>query len=175
MKLRNLTKIGFAAIFGLAVLAGASIDVSAQGNSDWAHEKNRIRKQQKAYEKAEKRAMKRGYRLYRGGNYYETDQRGYDLIRQAVNRGYQIGYREGANARRYRRGDRWNNNSYYGQGSYGYPGYVDRSQYQHYFREGFERGYRDGYYSQSQYGYNSGGKWNILANVLSGILNMRSF
>jgi hypothetical protein len=173
--MRNLAKIGFTAVFGLAVLVGVNMGVSAQGNSGWAHEKNRIRKQQKEYEKDEKRAEKRGYRLYRGGNYYETDQRGYDMIRQAVNRGYQVGYREGANARRYRRDDRYNNNGYYGSGTYGYPGYVDRNQYQYYFREGFERGYRDGYNSQSQYGYYSGGKWNILANVLGNILNMRAF
>lgn len=119
--------------------------------------------------------MKRGYRLYRGGNYYETDQRGYDLIRRAVNSGYQQGYNQGANDRRYRRGGSWGSTSGYRSGTYGYQSYVDRGQYQHYFREGFERGYRDGYNSQSQYGYNSGGKLNILANVLSGILNMRSF
>jgi len=171
MKMRNLTKIGFTAIFGLALLVGVSMNINAQGNSGWAHEKNRIRKQQKEYEKAQKH----GYRLYRGGNYYETDQRGYDLIRQAVDRGYQIGYREGANARRYRRDGRYNNNSYYGSGTYGYQSSVDRGQYQYYFRQGFERGYRDGYNNQSQFGYNSGGKWNILSNVLGSILNMRSF
>ena len=174
MNLRNIKKIGFAAVLGLAVLVGAGLDVSAQGNSQWAHEKNRIRKQQKQWEKDQRRAAKQ-YRLYRGSNYYSVDQRGYDLIRQAVNRGYQIGYREGANSRRYRRDSYYNNNSYYGSGTYGYPGYVDRNQYQYYFREGFERGYRDGYNSQSQYGYYSGGKWNILANILGGILNMRSF
>ena len=174
MTLKNLTKIGFTAVFGVALLVGANTAVSAQGNSGWAHEKNRIRKQQKEYEKAQKRAAKQ-YRLYRGSNYYSVDQRGYDMIRQAVNRGYQIGYREGANSRRYGRNGYYNNNTYYGSGTYGYPGYVDRNQYQYYFREGFERGYRDGYNSQSQYGYYSGGKWNILANILSGILNTRSF
>src|SRR5688572_21155495 len=34
----------------------------------------------------------RYYRVYRNGNYYQTDQRGAELLRQAVNRGYQQGF-----------------------------------------------------------------------------------
>ena len=165
--MKQLSKIAFAAFFGLAVLVGASVDASAQGNSRWAHEKNRIRKQQKAIEKAQKH----GYRLYRGGSYYDTDRRGYDILREAVRRGYEIGWRQGANDRRYRNGG----DPYYRGGGYGYDPYVDRGQYDYYFREGFERGYRDGYNSQSRYGYYSGGKWTILANILGGILNMRTY
>ena len=171
MTLINIRTIGFAAAFGFALLLGASTDAAAQGNSGWAHEKNRIRKQKKEYEKAQKR----GFRLYRGDSFYETDQRGVDLIRRAINAGYSQGYRAGANDRRYRRNDDYRDDSYYRSGTYGYQSYVDRSQYQYYFREGYERGYRDGYNSQSQYGYYSGGKWSILGTILNGILNLRSY
>ena len=173
MKLTKFAKIGLAAIFGGAVLIGAGVDANAQGNSRWAHEKNRIRKNQKAYEKAEKRAAKQYYRLYRGDGYYQTDHRGYELLRTAVNRGYQQGYRAGLNDRRYRRVMGYGDENYYRSGTYGYQSYVDRGQYQYYFRQGFERGYQDGYYEQSRYGYNSGGTWNILGSILGSILNVR--
>ena len=52
--------------------------------------------------------------------------------------------------------------------------YVDQSQYNYYFQQGFQRGYEDGYYSRSQYGQNLGGKYQILATLLSQILNLRS-
>ena len=52
--------------------------------------------------------------------------------------------------------------------------YVDESEYNHYFREGFERGYQDGYYSRSQFGNASGGRFNILATVLNAILAFQS-
>jgi hypothetical protein len=45
----------------------------------------------------------------------------------------------------------------------------------YYFREGFERGYQDGYNSQSRYGTYSGGRWSILGTILNGILNLRSY
>ena len=52
MKLKNLVKIVAGAVFGLGLLMVANVDANAQGNSGWAHEKNRIRKQQKQIEKA---------------------------------------------------------------------------------------------------------------------------
>lgn len=161
----------FTALFGVAVLLSAGMVANAQGNSRWAHEKNRIRKAQKA----EEQARKHGYRLYRGDRYYETDQRGVDLIRRAINAGYQQGYRAGANDRRYARRDDYRDEPYYRSGTYGYQTYVDRDQYQYYYREGYERGYRDGYNSESRYGTYSGGKWSILGTILDGILNLRSF
>lgn len=170
MKRNKIVWLAFAFLLAFFSLGENAM---AQGNSRWAHEKNRVRKQQKAYEKAQKRAAKQYYRLYRGGSYYETDQRGVDIIRAAVNRGYQQGYRAGANDRRYGRGGSWGSQPIYRSGAYGYSSYVDRSQYQYYFREGFERGYQDGYYSQSRYGYNRGGTWNIIGSILNGILNMR--
>jgi flagellar biosynthesis/type III secretory pathway protein FliH len=115
------------------------------------------------------------YRYQRGGSYYETNQYGANLLRQAVNYGYEQGYRSGQADRQ----DRWNSNyqdSYaYQDANYGYSGYyVDRDDYNYYFREGFRRGYEDGYDSRSQYGRYSSGRYSILGAVLSGILNLES-
>src|SRR6185436_16253522 len=108
-------------------------------------------------------------------SYYETNQYGANLLRQAVNYGYEQGYRSGQADRQ----DRWNSNyqdSYaYQDANYGYSGYyVDRDDYNYYFREGFRRGYEDGFDSRSQYGRYSNGKYSILGNILSGILNLES-
>ncbi len=111
------------------------------------------------------------YRYRRGDRYYETNQYGIDLLRQAVNYGYEEGFRAG----RADREDRWPS-SYadcyaYQDANYGYFGfYVDRDDYNHYFREGFRRGYEDGYGRRYKYGRVSNGKVAILAGVLAGIL-----
>ena len=77
MTLKKLTNIAFAAALGLGVFAFGSVDADAQGNSRWAHEKNRIKKQQKAYEKRQKairKAEEARYRAYRDGRYYDYDE-----------------------------------------------------------------------------------------------------
>ncbi len=169
MQIQSKTKFGLSALFAAFLLLATVDNASAQGNSQWAHEKNRVRKEQKAIEKA----RKHGYRLYRGANYYETDHRGVDIIRRAIQSGYQQGYQSGANDRRYSRRDLYLDEPYYRAGTYGYQSYVDRDQYKYYYREGFERGYRDGYTDQTRYGTNTSGKWSILTTVLNGILNLR--
>ena len=112
------------------------------------------------------------YRVYNNGAYYQTDQRGVNLLRQAVNSGYQQGYRQGQVDRRYGRGSNYYGNSIYSSGSYGYDSYVDRSQYQYYFQQGFQRGYQDGYNGQYTYGYRSGNSYNVLGTILNGILQL---
>ena len=58
---------------------------------------------------------------------------------------------------------------------YGYRGYyVSRSEYAHYFREGFRRGYEDGYYTRSRFGRYDDGNHSILQAVLSVILNLQN-
>jgi hypothetical protein len=171
MRLFDQKRLGFFVVLSVVLMFGGSLAASAQGNSRWAHEKNRIRKEQKAIEKE----RKHGYRLYRGDRYYQTDQRGVDLIRRAIRNGYSQGYRAGANDRRYRRGDDYRDDSYYRRGNYGYQNYVDLDEYQHYYREGYERGYNDGYNGQSRYGSYGGGRWSILGSILNGILNLRSY
>lgn len=159
------------ATLSMLLAAGSALTTSAQGNSQWAHEKNRVRKEQKEYEKQQAR----NYRIYRDGSYYQTDYRGADLLRRAVNEGYSQGYRQGQLDRRYGRNGGYYGSSTYRSGTYGYRTYVDRSQYQYYFQQGFQRGYQDGFSSRTRYGYYSGGRWNILANILGSILNIQQY
>lgn len=114
----------------------------------------------------------RNYRVYRQGRYYETNQRGAELLQRAVNLGYQQGYREGQNDRRYNNRYDYRDENVYRNGSYGYQSYVAQDQYQYYFQQGFQRGYEDGYNSQTRYGYRSGNSFNILGTVLNSILNL---
>jgi flagellar biosynthesis/type III secretory pathway protein FliH len=98
------------------------------------------------------------------------------MLRQAINYGYEEGYRAG----RADREDGWrasSQDSYaYMDATYGYNGYyVDVNEYQYYFREGFRRGYEDGYYSRSQYGRYSNGAYSILGAILGQILNLQSY
>ncbi|MEK6301243.1 MAG: hypothetical protein AABO41_11015 [Acidobacteriota bacterium] len=115
------------------------------------------------------------YRYYRGGRYYQANRYSADMLRQAVRNGYEEGVRAGLSDRE----DRWRSNyqdSYgYQDASYGYNGYyVGLSDYRYYFREGFRRGYEDGYYGRSRYGSNSNGAFNILTGVLQTILNLQN-
>lgn len=116
------------------------------------------------------------YRYYRNGNYYETNQYGAELLRQAVNYGYDEGFRAGQADRE----DGWRQDyqdSYaYQDATYGYNGYyVDLAEYQYYFREGFRRGYEDGFYGRYQYGRYSNGAYSILGAILQQILNFQSY
>jgi hypothetical protein len=112
------------------------------------------------------------YRVNRNGRYYNTDQRVAELLRRAVNAGYQQGYQAGLNDRNRRRRSGWNNNSMYNSGNYGYQTYVDRNQYQYYFQQGFQKGYQDGYNTRNQYGSNG---TNILGSILGQILNIQTY
>jgi hypothetical protein len=116
------------------------------------------------------------YRYSHGGRWYDTNQYGVDSLRQAVNSGYEEGFYAGQADRE----DRWNGGSYrdsygYQDANYGYNGrYIDQPQYNHYFREGFQRGYEDGRNSRAQYGQNANGRHSLLSQVLSQIVNFRS-
>jgi hypothetical protein len=113
------------------------------------------------------------YRYHVSNEDRETNQFGADLLRQAVNDGYRQGYRAGAADRQ----DGWRpnyaNSPAYREATYGYSGrYVDQADYSYYYRQGFQRGYDDGYSRRFQYGSNSNGTYSILGNVLSGILQL---
>jgi flagellar biosynthesis/type III secretory pathway protein FliH len=115
------------------------------------------------------------YRYTYGGNSYETSQYGADQLQQGVNSGYEEGYRAGQADREDGARFDYRNNWAYRDANYGYTGmYVDQSQYNYYFQQGFQRGYQDGYYSRSQYGQNTNGTYQILGTLLSQILNLRS-
>ncbi|HEX6125793.1 MAG TPA: hypothetical protein VFZ23_10525, partial [Pyrinomonadaceae bacterium] len=115
------------------------------------------------------------YRVNRNGTWYNTDHRGAELLRQAVNQGYRQGFAAGRNDRNRRIGMNWGGSTMYRTGTYGYRTYVDRSMYQYYFRQGFERGYQDGYNSRYQYGTYNNGVANILGSILGSILNIQQY
>jgi len=123
------------------------------------------------------------YRVYRNGSYYQTDYRGAELLRQAVNEGYRQGFRAGRSDRGGNVRFSWSNSNVYRSGSMGYQNYVTRSQYQYYFQQGYQRGYIDGsnsrydnnYNGQYEYGSYQNGSVNILGTILNTILNIRSY
>jgi|SRR6188508_2793713 len=123
------------------------------------------------------------YRVYRNGSYYNTDYRGAELLRQAVNEGYRQGFQAGRNDRNSSRVFSWTNSNVYRSGTIGYQSYVARNQYQYYFQQGFQRGYQDGsnsrydsnYNGQYEYGTYQNGTVNILGTILNTILNIRSY
>jgi hypothetical protein len=116
------------------------------------------------------------YRYYRSGSYYEVNRYAADELRQALRDGYEEGVRAGQSDR----ADGWafsyQDSFAYQDSTFGYSGYsVGLGDYQYYFREGFRRGYEDGYYGRWQYGSYSNGVFSLLSGVLQGILDLRSF
>ena len=115
------------------------------------------------------------YRYAYSGTTRETNQYGADVLRQAVNYGYQEGVRFGQADRQDGWAANYQNSAAYRDANYGYSGYyVDQADYNYYFRQGFQRGYADGYNSQSQYGTSLNGTSSILATLLSSILGLTS-
>jgi len=113
------------------------------------------------------------YRYSYGGSSYYTSQYGAQMLRDAVNNGYEQGFYAGQADRR----DQWDfdyQNSFgYEDASLGYDSYyVSVNDYNYYFRQGFQRGYEDGYYGRNQYGTYSGGRYSILGSILGTILDL---
>jgi hypothetical protein len=78
-------------------------------------------------------------------------------------------------ARQHRWASRYQDLYAYQDANFGYDGYyVDQADYNYYFREGFSRGFEDGYNNRYQYGRYSGGNYTILGAVLSTVLNLES-
>jgi hypothetical protein len=60
--------------------------------------------------------------------------------------------------------------------NFGYNGYyVGRDEYEYYFRQGFRRGYEDGYGRDYRYGRYDNGTYSILAVVLNAILGLQPY
>ena len=115
------------------------------------------------------------YRYSRGGSYYETNEYGANMLRRAINDGYSEGYRAGQADREDRWASDYRSSYAYQDANYGYDGYyVNQSEYNYYFREGFNRGYQDGYGSRTQYGSYTNGSRSILGGILAQILNLQS-
>lgn len=115
------------------------------------------------------------YRYNYGGRWHQTNRYGADLMRDAV----RYGYSEGLRAGRADRDDGWRydyrSSDGYVDASYGYNGhYIAHDQYTHYFRQGFQRGYEDGYHGRSQYGRrDERGDYTVLAAVLGVVLGLQ--
>src|SRR5690606_23376597 len=93
------------------------------------------------------------YHYNYGGRWYSTSHYGADVLRAAVQRGYQEGLRAGRSDRYARWGYDHRRSRIWIDGSYGFGGrYVSRADYAHYFRQGFQRGYEDGFYGRGRYG-----------------------
>jgi flagellar biosynthesis/type III secretory pathway protein FliH len=95
------------------------------------------------------------------------------MLQNAMNKGYEEGFRSG----RADHTDNWRYNyqsSYgYQDASYGYDSYyVDYSEYNYYFRQGFSRGYEDGYYSRRQYSNYSNGAYSLKEAIIGTILKI---
>jgi len=111
-------------------------------------------------------------RYSRGGQYYETNQYGADVLRLAVNTGYDQGIRAGQADRQDRWASNYQNSWAYQDANYGYGGfYVDRADYNNYFREGFRRGYADGYNGRYVSGTYVNGRGTMLGTSMATILH----
>lgn len=114
-------------------------------------------------------------RYFRQGTYYETNQYGADLLRRAVDYGYEEGWRTGEADFEDRWDDGYEDSYAYRDANYGYGGeYVDQSEYNYYFREGFRRGYEDGLNRRYHYGRRANGKFELIASVLAQILTFHA-
>jgi hypothetical protein len=112
----------------------------------------------------------------RDGRYYQTNQYGIRELEKALKAGYNEGYKAG----RADREDRWRYDYRsafgYRDARIGYEGrYIGQDEYSHYFREGFQRGYEDGYYGRNKYGRkdDDGGindEWLIAGAVAAAII-----
>jgi hypothetical protein len=114
------------------------------------------------------------FRYRRSGHYYEINRYAAQLLQNGVNDGYEQGFEAG----RADREDHWRfdyRNSYaYQDADYGYTGlYVDRDEYAYYFREGFRRGYEDGYYRRYHYGVRVSGHLRVHGDTLKVIIDLR--
>lgn len=176
MRYFNLKKLTMTVALGLIALFATSEIVTAQVTY---RDYREMQKQQKRIEKAQRKyarqqqqryyqQQREQWRVYNNGGYYYTDDRGAQMLRQAVNTGYQQGYRTGQYDARRGNSFGYNSQNMYRSGTYGWS-YVDQNQYRYYFQQGFQRGYQDGYYRTNRYGSNGG---NILGSILNTILNM---
>jgi hypothetical protein len=113
------------------------------------------------------------YRYQVSGVTRQTNQYGADVLRSAVNNGYAQGVQAGRADRHDGRSSNYRATFAFGDANYGYAGqYVSQGDYNYYFRQGFQRGYTDGYASTTRYGSFNNGAGSMLASVLTGILGL---
>lgn len=95
------------------------------------------------------------------------------MLQDAINRGYEEGFYAGQADRQDGWGFNYQNSYGYQDATFGYDSYyVSLDDYSYYFREGFRRGYEDGYYGRYEYGHYNGGKYQILGTIIGTILDI---
>ncbi len=103
----------------------------------------------------------------------QTNQYGVDVLTAAVNNGYTQGVLAGRADRLDGQPSNYHATFAYEDANYGYLGqYIPQSDYNYYFRQGFLRGYEDGYASSSNYGSFNNGTGVVLAALLAAILGL---
>lgn len=159
--------------------------------SDWRHDARNDARQRIAYARYQQDYNRRmrdfhiriapryyvrpaHYRYSYGGTWYTTSNYGADVLRQAVD----WGYREGVRAGRADRNDGWQpdyrDSVAWRDGGFGYGNrYVSRADYAYYFRQGFQRGYDDGYFGRMQYGRYRNNDVVIAEAVIATILGLQ--
>lgn len=111
------------------------------------------------------------YRYRYNGEVRETNEYGAQLLRQAVNDGYEQGYAQGRADRHDRLPSNYRRAFAYQDANFGYTGqYIAQGDYNYYFRQGFRDGYADGYGNAHRYGTINGTSAAILGSVAAGIL-----
>jgi len=113
------------------------------------------------------------YRYSRQGRYYEVNEYAVDMLQRAVKYGYTEGVLVGQADREDGWGRDYRDSWAYQDANYGYTGYyASQSEYNYYFREGFRRGYSDGFHDRYEYGSSSNDSFAIHDDALSVIIRL---
>lgn len=114
------------------------------------------------------------YKVFQNGKMFVTDARGLEMLKQAVVRGYEQGFKNGLADRRNRKKVGVYNSNVYRNANFGYQNSVEMKQYQFYFQKGFSEGYEDGFNTRKLRGwYQNDG--NLSEKELRAILKYERF
>ena len=151
MKSTQKTKVwGF--ILGVSILLGVGLASSSTVQAQWRRDDDRWERSRRDRDYRRDRDRDRDYRRRddRRGRY--SDYR-YNIYQDAFNRGYQQGLQTGSSDSN--RGQSYNpqRSRYYKNADYGYNSSYggNKGQYKQYYRDGFLRGYREGYQRYDRY------------------------
>src|ERR1700755_2471750 len=100
MKLFNIKRTLTISALSIVTVLGTSLVASAQygypkQDKKVIKQQQKIHKQQQKIDNLRAKNAANRYRVYRNGSYYQTDSRGAELLKQAVNKGYQQGFTAG--------------------------------------------------------------------------------
>jgi hypothetical protein len=180
--------LAFSFVFGIAIVAGTTAQAQYQDRDgvyrrDDSREARRHRRERNREWRRNRRDRSRDD-VYRDENVYRRDDRygrndgyygGYgnnnNIYQAARNQGYQSGLNTGS--RDAERGQSYNpqRSRYYKDAAEGYnSSYGNRGQYQQAYRDGFLRGYEEGYRQYGGYRRNDNNRGVGIGDILGGIL-----